>query len=246
MSTISWDTPAANLTIPPSEVHIWRAGLEFPEQLLEKLASTLSPDERVRASNFRFRRHRNRFVAGRGIIRSLLGRYLGCDPAEIRFDYGSYGKPKVDSPKRDVRLHFNVAHSDDLALFALSLGRRIGVDIERKRRIAEIPQLVSRNFSARESAAWRSLPHGEQLLAFFNCWVRKEAFIKAIGEGLSHPLQEFDVSVSPGEKAELLAISGDVELAKKWSLLEIDAAPDFAAAAVVEGSGWQPRFLQFG
>jgi 4'-phosphopantetheinyl transferase len=246
LSAGNWETPATGLTIHPSEVHIWRAGLELPERALGDLAGTLAADEQLRASRFRFGRHRDRYVAGRGILRSLIGRYLTCDPAEIRFEYGVQGKPSIASPKHGARLDFNLGHSDDLALFAFCLGRKIGIDLERERDIAEMPQLVSRNFSSQESAAWRSLPPGERKAAFFNCWVRKEAFIKAIGEGLSYPLQEFDVSLIPGDTPELLSVSGDANLANEWSLLAIEAAGGFAAAAVVQGSDWEPRYLQFG
>lgn len=245
MSAARWDAPAAKLTLDSSEVHIWRTGLVLPNPTLNLLASTLSPDERQRASSFRFDRHRDRYVAGRGAIRSLLGRYLACAPHEIQFVYGAHGKPEVFHPKRGSRLRFNLAHSADLALFALCHDRRIGIDLERKRALADMTQLVSRNFSARESATWRSLPQRERTSAFFNCWVRKEAFVKAVGEGLSYPLQDFDVTLSPGDIPDLTAVSGDVELARKWSLFEISVAPDYAAAVVVEGRGWQLRFLQF-
>ena len=199
----------------------------------------------MRASSFRFERHRRRFVAARGILRSIFGRYLACEPAEIRFEYGSHGKPRMVQPELRIKIEFNIAHSDDLALLAFGLGRKVGVDLEKMRDIPEMPQLVSRNFSARESAAWRSLPQAERKLAFFNCWVRKEAFVKAVGDGLSYPLQAFDVSLLPGEKPELLAISGEAVAAKRWTLFGVEAAEGFAAALVAEGSEWRPRFLQF-
>jgi 4'-phosphopantetheinyl transferase len=246
VSAGNWVTPLADIALHLTEVHIWRAGLELPESMLGQLATTLASDEGLRASGFRFSRDRNRYIAARGILRLLLGRYLARDPAEIQFEYGSHGKPRVAHTKNRARLDFNLAHSDDLALFAFGLGRKIGIDIERERPIDDMPQLVSRNFSARESATWHALPKGKRRSAFFNCWVRKEAFVKAVGDGLSYPLQEFDVAVSPAETPGLLAVSGSAELARMWSLMAVDAAPGFAGAVVAEGSDWQTLFLQFG
>src|SRR5581483_7473345 len=157
------------------EVQIWAAPLVQAKERQSELARTLSPDETARAERFHFDRDRNRFIAGRGLLRAILGRYLGLKPAQLAFEYTVRGKPAVHSSCGNHALHFNLAHSDDLALFALTSICRLGIDVERIRPLSDADGIANRFFSARESEGLRILPAAQKPAAFFNLWTRKEA-----------------------------------------------------------------------
>lgn len=234
-----------DLALSHDQVHIWRAALDVPASHLHDLGRLLCEDEVCRASRFRFERDRRRFVAARGTLRILLGRYLALDPAEVRFQYGAYGKPSLAAHTSAVDLRFNVTHSEDLALYAFACGREVGVDLERIRPVPEMEQIAEGFFSARERAALKSLEPGQRLDAFYACWTRKEAYIKARGEGLALPLDRFDVSLAPGEPARLLDVrrlnshrrqTTDRRELERWSLHALAPAPGYAAALAIEGA----------
>jgi 4'-phosphopantetheinyl transferase len=189
----------------------------------QDLETLLSTEERARAARFHFDRDRNRFIAARGHLRELLGAMLGVPPAEIKFSYNAYGKPET------AGLQFNVSHSEWMALMAISRSRVVGVDIERKNRAFVDDRIPERFFSPAEVQALRALPEGQQTEAFFNCWTRKEAYVKARGLGLSLALDSFDVSLAPGEPARFL------RGAEGWEIEAVSAPEGFAAAVV--GSG---------
>ena len=180
-------------------VHVWLGELEVGAERLASYRSLLSGDESDRAACFRFDRHRNKYIAGRGMLRLLLGRYLQVDPTGIKFSYSDYGKPFIPNSE----LQFNLAHSADLALVAFTLERDIGVDLELERELSDALAIGDRFFAPGEREVLRSLAEQEQLPAFFRCWSRKEAFIKAVGEGLSYPLDAFEVTLAAGEPAQL-------------------------------------------
>ncbi|MFN2207085.1 MAG: 4'-phosphopantetheinyl transferase family protein, partial [Candidatus Promineifilaceae bacterium] len=212
-----------------NSVHVWCAELDQPQGRVEYYGSLLSSDERERAARFHFDRHRNAYTAGRGMLRVLLGRYLTQPPEDIDISYSHYGKPLLS----DNRLQFNLAHSGGLALFVFTLHDEVGVDIERERDLRDALAIAERFFSPSERAALRELPDSERVPAFFRCWTRKEAFIKAVGEGLSYPLADFDVTLAPGEPARLLSIRGSEEEARRWSLQSLDLpAGNFGAVAL--------------
>ena len=215
------------------DVHVWKASLAGGA--VPDLGEVLSPDERARAGRLKFDRDRRRFVSSRGILRTILGRYLGTAPAAIEFCYGPFGKPSLGPGGSRHRLRFNVSHAEDIALYAIALGREVGVDVERIRTGVPIDEPAGRFFSASERAVLASLPASDRTDAFFRCWTRKEAFIKAHGEGLSFPLDQFDVSFAPGESAAIIAIRRDPSEGARWSLHEIPAGPYHAAAIAVEG-----------
>ncbi|HEU0053257.1 MAG TPA: 4'-phosphopantetheinyl transferase superfamily protein, partial [Longimicrobium sp.] len=200
--------PAAPL-LGPAEVHVWRASLEPHAGALARYHATLSDEEREKAARFRFPVHRDRFVAGRGIQRALLGRYLGVDPAAIRYRVSAYGKPELDGEAAASGIRFNVSNTEGMALYALTLRREIGVDIEHLREMPDGLVIAQRFFSAPENEIFARIPDETRDLAFFTCWTRKEAYIKAVGEGLSMPLDRFDVTLVPGEPARLLRTRGD-------------------------------------
>jgi 4'-phosphopantetheinyl transferase len=234
------------MSLDGREVHVWDASLTQPAHVVESLRRSLSPDELRRAEAFRFELHRERFIVGRGLLRNLLGGYLAADPRELRFTYTKFGKPGLSEPHAAAALRFNFSSSHEEALCCFASGREVGVDIEHLRPDVECEELAERFFSTSEREALLRLPPGDRRAAFFNCWTRKEAFIKAVGEGLSFPLDRFDVSLAPGEPASLLSVMGDAEKAARWSLKELAAPEGYAAALVVEGHGWTLRRWRWG
>ncbi len=228
---MSWGSEKSPPSLVPGEVHVIAASLDELPSAARR--AWLSADEVARAERFHFPRDRHRFAAGRGLLRGLLGRYLGLDPAELRFVYGPRGKPGLGPEARDLR--FNVSHSGGLALLAFVRGRHLGVDLERERPLPEAEEMAGRFFSPRESAELRRLPGADRPRAFFRCWTRKEAFIKATGEGLSRPLDAFDVTLAPGEPARLLRVEGEPGDPGRWWLRDLELAAGFAGALAVEG-----------
>lgn len=214
------------------EIHIWCTSLDQPVSRYQKL---LSDDERIRSERFHFEAHRKRFIVRRGILRMILGCYLSTEPSQLQFCYGKNEKPALADTFSKGKVRFNLSHSEGLALYAFTRDCEIGVDIEHIRDISEMKQIAERFFSARENSVFRALPKSKKKEAFFNCWTRKEAFIKAIGDGLSWPLDGFDVSLVPGEPARLLRIEGDSKTASRWSIQDLKPAFGFAAAFAVKG-----------
>lgn len=236
-----WRYPPAELALANDDVHVWRASLDRAAAQLRHLERTLAPDEWDKAARFYFEKDRERYVVTRGLLRAILGRYLGLEPAQLRFSYGPYGKPRLSGGSGAGALRFNLSHSHGLALFAVSRGREIGIDVERVRPEFAGERIAEQFFSPREVAARRALPPESRVEAFFNCWTRKEAYVKARGQGLSLPLDRFDVSLAPGDAATLLHVDGDARKAARWSLRALMPGPDYVAALAVEG---RPRRLE--
>lgn len=230
--------PAGPLALAPDEVHVWRASLRPPPHLLARLEAYLSPDERARAARFRFPEHRTAFVAGRGVQRDVLARYTGLAPAELAYREGSHGKPELDGAAA-AGIRFNVSNAGALALYAVTLRREIGVDLEQIKPMPDGMDIARRFFSAPENEVFAALPEEVRDLAFFRCWTRKEAYIKAVGEGLSMPLDRFDVAFAPGEPARILRTRGNPAEAERWSMLALEPGPGYVGAMAVEGAGWQ-------
>jgi 4'-phosphopantetheinyl transferase len=230
-----WPPPPDTWTLAADEIHLWCAPLDVPEAVQHELAQTLAAEERQRAEQFRFPHHRRRFIVARGTLRFLLGRYLQVPPAQVQFAYGGHGKPAlVGTP-----LHFNLSHSHELALYAVLRGQEVGIDVESLRTISDALQISQRFFSPREYAVLSSLAPEHRDQGFLNCWTRKEAFIKALGEGLSHPLDRFNVALVPGEPAQLLSINGEAQPAADWLLQELAPAPGYVGALAVRGRDWR-------
>jgi len=239
------DAPARPL-LADGEVHVWRSFLDKDRSAVQSLLEFLSPDEQKRAGKFHFQRDREHFVVARGMLRSILGRYLNVTPQQLGFTYNQYGKPALNRATAADLLRFNVSHSHGLALFAITPGREIGVDLEQVRADFVSLELAERFFSPAEVATLRALPPDARMTAFFNCWTRKEAYIKARGEGLSHPLHRFTVSLSSGEPASLLSTDDEPDAAARWSLVELFPAECYRAALAIEGGRpllrcWQAR-----
>lgn len=239
VSVSEWRAPVDGLALTNDEVHVWRLRLEPPESQVGYLRHLLAPDELSRADSFYFPKDRDHFVVGRGVLRAILGRYLGMNPRDLHFSYSSYGKPSLTRECGGRWLRFNISHSWQLALVAVARGREIGVDIERLRAHATTWDIAEHSFSPGEVAALHAVPPHRQTEAFFNCWTRKEAYIKARGEGLSLPLDKFDVALTPGEPARLLSADGDTHEASRWSIRELNPGDGYVAALAVEGSQWR-------
>jgi 4'-phosphopantetheinyl transferase len=240
-----WNKPPANLKLSADEVHVWRASLNHSHETLLALSGTLVTEERERAARFHFERDRNHFIAARGVLRQILGLYLELPPGSLQFNYSSHGKPYLADECGGEWLRFNVSHAGELALFAFSSERELGIDIEQIRTDIEHKQIASTFFSKQEVDVLHALPEHLQQEAFFLCWTRKEAYIKGIGEGLSLPLDTFDVSLTPGEPASLLAVRGDVKEASRWTLQALEPGPNYHAALVAEGHDWQLKCLSW-
>jgi 4'-phosphopantetheinyl transferase len=217
--------------ISSQEVHIWSVNLDSAQVD----AGVLSPDERARAERLRFERDKRRFVARRVVLRDILSRYTGIAPQSLIFEYSPYGKPLLGSGA----VQFNLTDADHIALYAVTSQAAVGIDVEPIHVIPERDDIARRMFSARENAIFHALPEQQKDEAFANCWTRKEAFIKAIGEGLSHPLDVFDVTLTPGEAARILQIRGNSKEAARWFLLELHPAVGYRGALAVRDL--QPR-----
>lgn len=235
----AWPPVPANLALNAGDVHVWCAFLDRAPVQLERLWQTLSAEEKARANRFYFERDKNHFIVARGVLRTILGRYLDVAPAEIAFAYGEHGKPELASSFASSTLQFNLSHAQGVALYAFGFGRALGIDVEKIRFLDDAVPIAARFFSAWESSVFRAVPDEKKPEAFFNCWTRKEAYIKAIGEGLSCPLDAFDVSLAPGETARLLQIRGSEEAAARWTLYTLTPATGYVGAVVIEGSHCQ-------
>ncbi|HCI82208.1 MAG TPA: phosphopantetheine-protein transferase [Ktedonobacter sp.] len=235
----NWQTPTSqsNLTLPDNDVHVWRANLNIPLPDVQSLQHTLSPDERARAYRFRFERHRNHFIVARGTLRTLLALYLNISPTQLHFRYNAYGKPSLESPH--TPLHFNISHSHELALLAFSQHRELGVDVEYMDRNIDYNELAQHTFSPYEAAIVTALSDDAKRQAFFNCWTRKEAYIKARGMGVSLDLTSFDVSLKPGDAATLLHNREDAMEVTRWQFEALHVGDGYAGAIAVEGHNWQ-------
>ncbi len=235
MDVEHWPPTTQVVALKPGVVHLWRADLAIKENIYESLWPLLSEDEQVRALRFVFAKDRTHFVAARGALRCLLAEYLGIDATDIAFAYAQRGKPSIVVEQNPVSLQFNVSHSHGQGLFAFGLGQELGVDIELIREDFAGLDVAKRFFSKDEQDRLLALPFALRTEGFFNAWTRKEAFIKAVGEGLFHALDTFDVSLEPGQPARLLRFEGSVEKARGWCLADINVGGEFKAAVAVCG-----------
>jgi 4'-phosphopantetheinyl transferase len=235
----AWEKRASAPALAEGDVHLWRFKLDASEVLLERAARLLTDDERERAARFRFDVHRDRFVAARAMLRVLLGAYLGAAPDAVRFAYEAHGKPGLASGE----LRFNASHSHDSALLGVTRGRELGVDLERIRADVRWDDVERQFFARAEQDALARYEGDLHPPAFFACWTRKEAYVKARGEGLSLPLDAFDVDVAPSARDVALRVPADPALAARWQLRAFSPWPDYAAAVAAEPP-WSPVLLE--
>jgi len=221
------------------EVHLWWVDVRVGAQMQQHLSGLLQQDERDRAARFHFAPDRRRFIVARAALRSVLAGYMRIQADRINFQHGPCGKPWIASNA----LRFNTSHSGDWALVAVSSDHELGVDVERVDSTRADRDLARRFFAPAEVAELESLPASERVMGFFNCWTRKEAFIKATGEGLQRPLDSFQVALGPTRTASLVQVDGKHNT--RWRMWSIEAPVGYASALVADGNQGSPRAFQW-
>ncbi len=227
----AWRTSPGTQALGRNEVHVWLTEHDPGQALNAQYVASLSGEEHARAAGFRFEEHRVRFVARRYFLRAVLGKYLEIEPHRIGIETNFYGKPQVCGR---TPLSFNLSHSGNVSLLALAEDKELGIDIERIDRTVNVDEVSRRFFSRMEVAQILGLPPELRKPAFFVCWARKEAFVKAVGRGLSLPLDRFSVSCGPGEPAALLEGGDEENELPRWVLLDLPSVPGFATALAGE------------
>ena len=225
------------LVLPDRVIHVWSFGLDLAPGDAQRAQSWLSADESTRAALFHFARDRSHFIAARGRMRELLAKYLGGDPAALRFAVNSHGKPQLAGDFGANELRFNVSHSHGHALLAVTRGAEVGVDLEQIRSDLDSAGIVAGHFSPAERAVWQALPEARRRDAFFHGWVRKEAYVKARGEGLSREPSRYTVELEPEASGRLLADELTPDAPTAWRVEKLDAPTGYAAAVAYSGSG---------
>ena len=233
-SSVPWTSGLPSPPLADSEVHIVLFALTDGTEAAG--FEWLDADEQARACRFVRRVDARHFIAAHAMVRFVLGRCTDAPPASLRFTAGPRGKPSLRDA--DIDLRFNLSHAGGLAVLAIALGREVGVDIERECPI-EVMELAGRFFSSGESRALAALPSDDRLAAFYRCWARKESFIKARGDGLSFPLDGFEVSL--GRASQLIACSAAPSELQRWTMASLPVDEGYAAALTVDGRGWSPR-----
>ena len=237
----------SDVRLGSGEVHAWSASLDVAPETAARLYETLSADEHRRSARFRFERDRQHFIAARGILRDILGRYLGIQPRQVDFVYNKSGKPDL-SPGFGSALRFNLSHSNGLVLVAVANAASVGVDVELIREQSDDVDVARSFFSAAEIDHLAALPRHLRADAFFSCWTKKEAYLKACGAGLAAPLNEFSVPLTtdPGQASvDRCAESNVIVATRPWSFYTLRPAPGYAGALAIEGRGWRVRQWQW-
>jgi 4'-phosphopantetheinyl transferase len=237
MQRDNWTRAPDTLDLKTNQVDIWRVSLSLQADSVQLIESTLSADEKERAARFHFPKDRDHFIIAHECLRDILARYLNCQPGGLSFTFNQSGKPALD----DYKLEFNLSHSGDFALVAVTSESKVGVDIERIRSDMELESIASRYFSRSEFSELLALNSEQRVTGFFNCWTRKEAYIKAHGLGLSLPLESFDVSLTPNESVSLRATRPDSNEAACWKLLSFNVDSGYASAVAVDGQSMEFR-----
>ena len=239
----TWSTPGDDLRPDAAQVHVWRACLDQTSGQVKVLSQTLSADECARAARFRTEQQQHRFISARGTLRTLVGRYLSCDPDQVQLGADEHGRPCLAGA-----LSFNLSHAGSMGLFAFALDRKIGIDVESTTRQVAADRIAGRFLAESEASRLRSLqPDQVRHRAFLRCWTHKEAYLKATGEGISAgALSRFEVSVDPQLPACVERVEGAPDEAERWRLedLPLDDS-DFVGAVCVEGHDWRLRCLQY-
>ena len=236
-----WPTAPKEITLPKNEVHVYSVSLDCSQAKRDTFWTMLSGNERDRAKRFYFDHDRHHYIVARGTLRVLNGRYLSLSPSQIQFTYGEHGKPALAAQHNQNNniLEFNLSHAHGMALVGFSWNRPLGIDIEPVRPLDDAENIASRFFSAWEYEQYTAVSDQDKPQAFFNCWTRKEAYIKAIGDGLTCPLNAFDLTLTPGKPANLLKIRGSQSEAAKWQLHSLLPYDNYIGAIIAKGKDWQ-------
>lgn len=220
---------------------VWRISTSLQNDNLAKFYSVLTPDQRARAKRMRVREKRNQYVIAQGLTRMLIGKRVGADPRALEFDRGPKGKPYLGGEYADAGIQFNMTHTSHMALVAITLNREVGIDVERIRENLQWEKLANRYFSPLEYSGYSKLPEAVRLRAFFTCWTRKEAVLKAIGTGLGGGLASFDVSADPDTPPALLDNRWNGRFHGNWTLHQLQPGPGYVATLVAERDGFEVR-----
>ncbi len=237
----AWDQadgrPPGFSLVPSEAVQVWQAWVPESETTLTRLRRTLSPDESARAERFTHAATRREYVFGRGFLRQLLGSALSVAPERVEFTYGHAGKPGLRPGSFPMDWRFNLAHSGGRVLIALAQGREVGVDLEFLQEMPDGPELAKRIFSPRELTEWQALAAGLKARAFFKGWTRKEAWLKATGEGLTEALAEIETTLAPDAPPAWRALPGGLTSLRQWGVVDLPLGANFAGALVFETTG---------
>ncbi|RMH04615.1 MAG: 4'-phosphopantetheinyl transferase superfamily protein [Nitrospirae bacterium] len=240
-----WRSPSPETSLLPGSVDVWRAIVDVPQSHLQVYWTLLSPEEQNRAHRFKFARHRHRFIAAHGILRMILSRYLNQPPQALIFQSSSLGKPFLQVPPHLPPLEFNLAHSHQVAVYAVSISRQVGIDIELDRPLLDYHHLASRILNEAEQRQFFALPPGQHHAAFLAIWTRKEAALKACGKGLSLPMQRVHVTISPDAPARLLALDGQTIADTQWWMQDLFPWPLSRGALVIAGGPCSIRYWDY-
>lgn len=229
-----WQSPSYPPVLDKHKVHIWRANLDLPESKVVYLATFLSTEELYRANKFRFPEHKRRFMVARAILRQLLGNYLDTSPESVQFNYGDRGKPKILESNTPSSLQFNISHSQEYALFGFTTGNLIGVDLEYFRKMPDAAKIAQRFFSPKEFDLIKNLTPEQQSRAFLKLWTAKEAYLKAIGTGLTGSLANIEIDFNEDSSTLLFAINGNTIAQNNWSIYSCIPANNYAGAIAIK------------
>lgn len=239
-----WETPDTWPELPPNEIHLWLIPLELPGQEWRAWRARLDEYERTRAERFVDQRDQERYVIAHTALRSILARYLGMQSHAVHFTWADGMKPTL-ATDMGSDLRFNLSHSHKLAVCAVGRNREVGVDLEYVYHDFPYEMVVASLFSPIEQLILASLPPSQRVAGFYHGWTRKEAFVKALGAGLSLPLDSFDVSLAPGSTPELLGIRADIYPRSDWSLRDLDLNGAYTGALAAAGQGWRSRGMSW-
>lgn len=243
-STISWHTPNNDLQLAEHEVHVWCADLNLDAAGVEQQQQLLSPDECEKANRYHFRHHRRRYIVGRGLLRSILSKYLYIDPRSIEFNYSRRGKPSLKHQPTFGKLFFNLSHSHELALYAIAPRPLVGIDIEHIRSMPSIDDMAMRYFFPNEYYKINAMDADDKRRAFFNYWTCKEAYVKATGVGLAG-IEEVEVLMDPSGEVSLQIVNGSRPAKQDWFVQQIQPNNGYSAALVLSGGQWQTDYFSY-
>jgi 4'-phosphopantetheinyl transferase len=239
----SWThTPAAQ-KIASHQIHIWRAALDATALQTEQLQAFLSADEIARADRFHFEKDRLRYIVARGTLRQILGLYLKSAPHALQFDYTHFGKPFLPSETAKIGINFNLSHSGDMVLYAITRGQCVGIDLEKINPTIAIEQIAQRFFSPAEITALHAAPGDQRDQLFFLYWTRKEAILKATGKGVAFPLEKVNVSQQANHGWSPVLLSDDSEKKQQWFTQDLFPDAGYQAAIAVEKNNCELFFF---
>ena len=230
---IIWQNSPSQPLLANKRVHVWRANLDLPTTEIERLAAFLSTDEIARANKFHFLEHKRRFIVARGILRQLLGNYLQISPNKIEFEYSDRGKPRLAASMGNSYIQFNVSHSMEYVLYGFTNNHLIGVDLEFLRETQDAAELAKSFFTHREYELIANSTDEERQKAFFQFWTAKEAYLKAIGTGLSDSLSDIEITFDCAKKPKLLSVGENIATVGNWSIYHFIPAANYVAAIIV-------------